>query len=259
MADSCRATKNWEWRDLTGLRNRTTLRDRLPLPRWNADAPPWSITEWLSFAIKRGLIQLHESVTFVKQSTSGHIIPGRGLVGIFVDVKAASSIGQRLKTPLTMNCIYNIRSTMKTTESIIKEITGNCLLTSTRRISRIVTGIFDQKLRPLEINSPQFSLLVVIARLGAANRAAIGRANHQDRSTLTRNLQLLLAAGWVQEIHPETGERGRPLVLTETGAALLHNAVPAWRAAQKKAEQILGKAEVIAVKTIAAALSRQTE
>lgn len=134
---------------------------------------------------------------------------------------------------------------------IIKEITRNCLLTRTRRISRVITAIYDQELRPFGINSPQFSLLVVISRLGAASRAEIGRANYQDRSTLTRNLQLILSEGWVEEAPQEAGGRSRPVVLTKAGLELLRDAAPAWREAQAKAKNLLGRDAVIAITSIA--------
>jgi DNA-binding MarR family transcriptional regulator len=136
-------------------------------------------------------------------------------------------------------------------DEVINEITRNCLLTRTRRISRVITGIYDQELRPFGINSPQFSLLVVIFRLGPASRAEIGRANHQDRSTLTRNLQLMLSAGWVKEIPHEAGGRSRSIVPTKAGKDLLHDAAPAWRAAQKQAKVLLGEDGVTAITDIA--------
>jgi DNA-binding MarR family transcriptional regulator len=136
-------------------------------------------------------------------------------------------------------------------DKVISEITRECLLTRTRKISRVITGIYDQELRPFGVNSPQFSLLVVISRLGAASRAEIGRANHQDRSTLTRNLQLLLVGGWIEEIPHEAGGRSRSIVLTKVGKDLLHEAAPAWRTAQMQAKSLLGKEGVTAVTHIA--------
>jgi DNA-binding MarR family transcriptional regulator len=144
---------------------------------------------------------------------------------------------------------------MKTNENpVIQEITRNCLLTRTRRISRVITAIYDQELRPFGINSPQFSLLVVISRLGPASRAEIGRANNQDRSTLTRNLQLILSEGWVEEIPHDAGGRSRPIMLTKAGKDLLQEAVSAWRKAQARANTLLGEAGVNAVTDIADAL-----
>ncbi|MBZ9811014.1 MULTISPECIES: MarR family winged helix-turn-helix transcriptional regulator [unclassified Mesorhizobium] len=134
--------------------------------------------------------------------------------------------------------------------NVASEVTQNCLLTRTRRISRVLTGIYDQELRPFGVNSPQFSLLVLIARLGVTTRAEIGRANHQDRSTLTRNLQLLLSQGWIEEI-AQTAGRGRPIELTKAGRDLLGEAVPGWRKAQARATKLLGKDAVAVVAGIA--------
>lgn len=145
---------------------------------------------------------------------------------------------------------------IKTTSSdhqddVIHEISSNCLVTRTRRISRVITGIYDNELRPFGINAPQFTLLVVICRLRAASRAEIGRYNYQERSTLSRNLQLLLSEGWVEEMEQEADGRRRPIVLTRSGKALLHKAAPAWRVAQAQAATVLGKSGIAAITNIA--------
>jgi DNA-binding MarR family transcriptional regulator len=135
-------------------------------------------------------------------------------------------------------------SVMKMTASgreLVSDVSRGCLLTRARQISRVLTGIYDQELRPFGINSPQFTLLVMIARLGPVSRAEVGRQNHQERSTLTRNLQLLISEGWVEEVSEGARGRIRPLVLTESGRELLDTAGPAWRAAQRSAKKILGE------------------
>jgi len=131
------------------------------------------------------------------------------------------------------------RHSKSETASLVSEVTRHCLMTRTRRISRVITSLYDQELRPYGLSSSQFSLLVLIARMDGASRAEIGRANHQERSTSTRNLQLVLDQGWAQEIVPEKG-RSRPLLISKAGQDLLARAIPAWRAAQVKAKQLLG-------------------
>ena len=128
---------------------------------------------------------------------------------------------------------------------VVNEVARECLLTRTRRISRVITSLYDQAMRPFGVNSTQVSLLATIARLNGASRAEIGRANHQERSTLTRNLALLLEEGWVEELRPEG--RRRPIVLTEAGRKLLVETVPAWRAAQDEARGLLGSQGVAAL------------
>ena len=134
---------------------------------------------------------------------------------------------------------------------VVGEIARDCLMTRTRRISRIITNLYDQALRPYGINAPQFSLLVIIARLGAASRAEIGRANYQERSTLTRNLALLLGEGWVEEVASEGGGRSRPIIISQAGRELLACAATAWRSAQEKAQQLLGEQGMSTIVSVA--------
>jgi DNA-binding MarR family transcriptional regulator len=136
-------------------------------------------------------------------------------------------------------------------EDVINEINRDCLATRTRRISRVITAIYDEKLRQFGINSPQFTLLVVIARLGPVSGAEIGRANHQERSTLSRNLQLMLTAGWIEEATKEASGRSRPVALTKAGREMLREAAPAWRDAQAQARVLLGEGGAAAIKNIA--------
>lgn len=136
---------------------------------------------------------------------------------------------------------------------LVTEVIKDCLMTRTRRISRVITSLFDQELRPYGLSSSQFSLLVLIARMDGASRAEIGRANHQERSTSTRNLQLVLDQGWAEEVVPEKG-RSRPIVISRTGRDLLAQAMPAWRAAQLKAKQLLGVDGASAIVQLSAGL-----
>jgi DNA-binding MarR family transcriptional regulator len=123
--------------------------------------------------------------------------------------------------------------------AFVDDVVRECLLTRTRRISRVITNIYDHEMRSLGVGSAQVSLLATIARLDGASRADIGRANYQDRSTLTRNLALLLKEGWIEELAAEG--RSRPIILSKAGRELLAAAAPRWRAAQTEARKVLGK------------------
>ena len=129
-----------------------------------------------------------------------------------------------------------------------EEVSRNCMLTRARRVSRVITGIYDQALRPHGINAPQFSLLVLITRLGGATRAEIGRANAQERSTLSRNLELLLKEGWVVEGQAEG--RSRPITISLAGRTVLEQAAPGWRAAQETTRNLLGETGASAILTL---------
>ena len=121
------------------------------------------------------------------------------------------------------------------------DITRQCILTRARQISRVLTALYDEALRPFEINSPQFSLLVLIGQFGPISRADLGKKNHQGPSTLSRNLQLLISQGLVTEGPADEGGRRRPMTLTTKGIALMKGAASAWAAAQTKAKALLGE------------------
>lgn len=136
-------------------------------------------------------------------------------------------------------------------DDAIAEITGHCLLMRSRLLSRVLTAIYDEELRPFRIGSPQFALLVIIHTIEPATRAEIGRFHHQDRSTLTRNLKVILAEGWAEEMQDAAAGRGRPLKLTKAGKDLLRKGKPAWQVAQERAKALLGKDGTAAVMAIA--------
>jgi DNA-binding MarR family transcriptional regulator len=139
-------------------------------------------------------------------------------------------------------------------DDVITEIGRTCMLMRARLISRVITAIYDEELRPFGIFSPQFVLLVIISEIEPATRAEIGRYHHQDRSTLTRNLRIILSQGWAEEVQDEGGGRGRPIVLTKAGKDLLWKGAPAWRVAQARAKALLGEDGVIAIADIANAI-----
>lgn len=129
-------------------------------------------------------------------------------------------------------------------EDAAKRIAGECLAMRTRRLSRVVTRLFDAALRPLGIGVAQLSLLVAVQRRGPMAPAQVGRALDIEKSTLSRNLARLQESGWIQE-RPEG--RGKLLELTPAGRLLLAKAYPLWRQAQTRARRHLGEAAVSAL------------
>ncbi|MCJ2068661.1 MarR family winged helix-turn-helix transcriptional regulator [Methylobacterium sp. J-030] len=134
---------------------------------------------------------------------------------------------------------------------ILSEISSSCVLLRTRLISRVITAIHDEALATLGIGSAQFVLLAVIGSIAPASRADIGRFHRQDRSTLSRNLKVIVDAGWVEEDLSRIKGRTRPLVLTEAGKALLSKGAPAWRTAQAESKRLLGESGTVVVTDIA--------
>lgn len=135
-------------------------------------------------------------------------------------------------------------------KALVDEMYDDCLMTRSRLIARVVTNLYDGELRPFGINAPQMGLLTMIARRGPICRAEIGRVLQQDRSTLTRNMKLIDAEGWIQEVDNPEGGRGRPIVLSRKGEDILVRAAPAWRAAQKMATKLVGREGSVVMRDI---------
>jgi DNA-binding MarR family transcriptional regulator len=128
----------------------------------------------------------------------------------------------------------------KGSKDALGEMASDCILMRTRLVSRVITNLYDEALRPFGLNSPQFALLLVISVREPASRSEIGRFHHQERSTLTRNLKIMLTEGWIEEVPGNSGGRARPIRLSKAGRRLLQSVITAWRGAQAEAQKLLG-------------------
>lgn len=108
-----------------------------------------------------------------------------------------------------------------------------------RRLSRVISKLYDDALRELSLSSAQLNQLVAISVGQTLGMRAIdlGKALDIEKSTLSRNLSRMQEAGWIRQI-----PQGKHLLLelTPAGEALLRQAYPRWQAAQASAEQLLG-------------------
>lgn len=112
----------------------------------------------------------------------------------------------------------------------IADIGGTCLGRATRQTANRLTRHYNRYLAPYGLEVTQFTVLCAIALDAAPSASALAATIGIERSTLTRNLKPLDAAGLiVRDAGPGRTVRYR---LTDQGAALLARAHPAWRAAQ---------------------------
>ena len=153
-----------------------------------------------------------------------------------------------------MHDVRRVKKTSKPSadrQAMLREVASACAIARVRLLSRVMTSVFDEEFRPLGLVSSQQTLPGLILRLGEATRAEIGRAGHIDRTTLTRNLKVLIDAGWVEEVAGHARGRLRPLRLSKAGEDLYFSSIPAWRAAQARAAKLFGPAALDAIKTVA--------
>src|SRR5947199_7836566 len=72
-----------------------------------------------------------------------------------------------------------------------RERLSPCVCSTLRMVSRAVTQLYDDLLRPSGLRVTQFSILAAIARMGEANLRQLEHALALDQTTLTRSLNLL--------------------------------------------------------------------
>ena len=108
-----------------------------------------------------------------------------------------------------------------------------CVCSTLRMVSRAVTQLYDDVLRPSGLRVTQFSILATIARLGEANLRQLESMLAIDQTTLTRSLNLLERDGVIERAsHPDG--RIKAMRLTARGRRALGVAGPLWARAQDK-------------------------
>src|SRR5437588_9622050 len=114
-----------------------------------------------------------------------------------------------------------------------------CVCSTLRMVSRAVTQLYDDILRPSGLRVTQFSVLATIARRGEANLRQLEHMLGIDQTTLTRSLDVLERDGVLERAsHPDA--RIRAMKLTPKGRRALEAARPLWARAQDKVLRELG-------------------
>jgi len=125
-------------------------------------------------------------------------------------------------------------------EKQAREVVAICLGYRTRKLARAVTRLYNDRLRPLGLNIAQMNLMAAIAGQRSVQPARLGRAMDLEKSTLSRNISLLVDRGWV-EIRDHPPGRGVLLALTASGNEVLHHALPPWKEAQERAQSLVAE------------------
>jgi DNA-binding MarR family transcriptional regulator len=107
-----------------------------------------------------------------------------------------------------------------------------CAGWNARLAARRITGFLNRRMRESSLSLAQFGLMAQIAaaRDGGA-LSELAQRTGLDQSTLSRNLQVLEAAGLVEIAADETDARRRAVRLTGKGALSLEAGLADWKRA----------------------------
>jgi len=115
-----------------------------------------------------------------------------------------------------------------------------------RQLVRRVSQRYDAEMAKAGMKTTQYSLLSHVRKLGPIRPGDLAAAMTMDASTLTRNLQPMLAAGWL-EMSPGDDGRSRLVHLTPAGRDKRAEAQRHWKMAQDSLNQALGVDRVLAI------------
>jgi DNA-binding MarR family transcriptional regulator len=122
----------------------------------------------------------------------------------------------------------------------IREIAEGCIAVRVRLLNRLVSGVCDAGLRGHGISVAQVNILVAVGHAGPMKPTDLAAGLVMDKSTLSRDVVALLAAGWLRRADDPGDRRSHRLELTPAGREKVAALLPAWRAGQAELKRRLG-------------------
>lgn len=124
-----------------------------------------------------------------------------------------------------------------------------CTSFKVRQLMRRISQHYDTEVAQSGLKTTQYSLLSHVLSLGPLRPVDLAEAMKMTASTLSRNLQPLIAAGWLTMGEGADG-RSRLVHLTEAGIAKRREGQKYWKVAQQKLNDQLGIERVLALHTL---------
>jgi len=124
-----------------------------------------------------------------------------------------------------------------------------CTHLKLRQLLRTVSRHYDAVVAPSGLKATQYSLLSHIVKFGPLRPGELAQRMQLEASTLTRNLQPLIAAGWIT-LGPGADARSRTVEATPAGRAKRAQGQRLWKQAQRALNAQLGNARVNALHTL---------
>jgi DNA-binding MarR family transcriptional regulator len=107
-----------------------------------------------------------------------------------------------------------------------------CACATLRRAARLVTQLYSQEMGRT-VEPAQYTLLSAMSAKPGLNQSRLSAALGLDKTTMSRNLRVMKAYGWIKTAG--TGDRRESgYLLTAAGKKTLASAKPKWSSAQAK-------------------------
>ncbi|MDQ7783256.1 MAG: MarR family winged helix-turn-helix transcriptional regulator [Desulfomonilaceae bacterium] len=119
------------------------------------------------------------------------------------------------------------------------EVGRTCACFNLRRAARLVTQRFDEAFRELGLRATQLSVLTAVYHVSNPPLSKLAGTLGMDRTSLTRNLQVLQRKGLIV-VKEGDDKRQRRICITPEGERVLASAFPIWRKVQTEVEEAIG-------------------
>lgn len=129
-------------------------------------------------------------------------------------------------------------------DAAARKVQAECIYTRARQATRLLSRIYDERMRPTGLQGSQFTVLIGATRFGERG-APVGKLAEKlvmDRTTLTRILGPLEKGGFVRVARSPADARLKVILLTRQGERAIDAGMPLWEQAQDEVRARLGAA-----------------
>ena len=124
-----------------------------------------------------------------------------------------------------------------------------CSCNMMRKSARKITQFYENSLREAGIKPTQFSILAALANSGPIQLTQLADRLVLERTSLTRNLNVLERNTWIDIQPGEEDSRQRVVSLTRNGYKQLDHAIPYWQKAQKAIAKDMGQGTITGLRS----------
>ena len=131
------------------------------------------------------------------------------------------------------------------TEMTRDDLLAQCACFDLRKATRAVSRLYDDCLRPLDLNVTQYSLLRMIETAQQISVSTLGHGSNQYHARARAT-----GAGWTHPLSCGQRQANADRLLTKKGANLIANARPRWDNAQKILLKLIGDRRWIVMRSV---------
>ncbi|MEM6452697.1 MAG: MarR family winged helix-turn-helix transcriptional regulator [Cyanobacteria bacterium P01_D01_bin.105] len=110
---------------------------------------------------------------------------------------------------------------------IAQQMSQDCVARRLRQVTRTVTRLYDEALRPHGLTVNQLNILAVVISQQHIRPGQLGQALGMEKSTVSRTIDRMVGKGWIK-VTPGKDSRTQRLTVTTKGNQLLLAVTPIW-------------------------------